>query len=193
MKLEKARALARALIEALRPACDRIEVGGSIRREKAAVKDIEIVYIPRIRQVVVDLFGSTASFALMDDALARLIADGILVKDEETKRWGPKYKRLIHAETGMVVELFAATEENWGLIYALRTGPAEFNHLLVSSAAIGGAMPLNMRMRDGQLWHQGLELVTPTEEAFFEALGLPCWPPAQRDVKRLRAHLQGEE
>jgi DNA polymerase/3'-5' exonuclease PolX len=190
MKRKAAELIANELIDHLRPHCQRIEIAGSIRRGKPQVKDIEICYIPFIRQVVVDLWGNTAPHQPVDDAIDELIRRGILARDEDTKRWGPKYKRCIHRASGIVVELFAAQEGNWGVIFALRTGPAEFNRLLVSSIAVGGAMPFNIRMRDGYLWHQGQKIHTPTEWDFFQALDLPHWPAHQRTTQALNQHLQ---
>jgi hypothetical protein len=31
---------------------------------------------------------------------------------------------------------------------------------------------------------------TPEEEDFFRVLDVPCWPPHERTVERLRGHLQ---
>jgi hypothetical protein len=31
---------------------------------------------------------------------------------------------------------------------------------------------------------------TSEEEDFFRQLGVPCWPPEERTVERLRGHLQ---
>ena len=46
--------IAESLVEKLRPACERIEIAGSLRREKAMVGDIEIVAVPRLER---DLLG----------------------------------------------------------------------------------------------------------------------------------------
>lgn len=47
MRLEQAQRLAQQLVVDLEPACERIEVAGSIRRQRSQVKDIELVVIPR--------------------------------------------------------------------------------------------------------------------------------------------------
>ena len=47
MELQKAKEIADSIIETLSPHCERCEIGGSIRREKEFVKDIEIVCIPK--------------------------------------------------------------------------------------------------------------------------------------------------
>ena len=191
--LAHAQAIAERLVYLLAPACNCIDIAGSVRRRKPEPKDLEIVYLPIIDHIPVDLFGATAPHPRTDATIAQLVYDHILRLDDQVRRNGPKYKRLIYCATGMVVELFAATPQNYGLILALRTGPALFSRGCVTSECIGGAMPLGMVMRDGQLWRQGQQLDIPTEESFFAALNLPCWPPEQRTPERLYAHLDGRK
>ncbi|GAI99638.1 unnamed protein product [marine sediment metagenome] len=47
MELEKAKVIARKVVKELSPYCDKIQVAGSVRRQKPTVKDIDIVLIPR--------------------------------------------------------------------------------------------------------------------------------------------------
>jgi hypothetical protein len=99
----------------------------------------------------------------------------------------------------------------WGVQLALRTGPGDFNKLLVNHAHTIGRKVAGGRVWDmrneayryrravlGLLsakfikWaeeHNVLTIPTPTEETCFEALGIPCWPPEQRTAQRLRQHL----
>ncbi len=194
MKLKEARLIAEELVGALAPACERIEVAGSVRRGKANPKDIEIVFIPKRGERMKDLF-SMENYLLTDDVLERLNVEGVLQRDSVTVRWGPKYKRAVHRASGAVVEMFAATEENWGYIYALRTGPGDFNKVLVRSVGDGGALPLGLSLRDGHLWDRRNPfrvhvIRVETEEEFFEAMGMPCWPPEERTPERLREWLR---
>jgi len=126
---------------------------------------------------------------MVDGCLAEAMSAGVLRFDEVVKRNGPKYKRLVHVMSGAVVELFAAEPGNWGLVLAIRTGPGEFNRLLVTKQRFGGAMPLGMQMAGGQLLRGGCVVETPTEERFFELLEVPCWPPEERTETRLREYL----
>lgn len=47
MTLIDAQALAQSVVFALAPHCERIEIAGSVRRMKAYLDDIDIVCIPR--------------------------------------------------------------------------------------------------------------------------------------------------
>ena len=49
MELTKASEIVKKIEVELKPFCDRIQIAGSIRRQKANVKDIEIVAIPNDR------------------------------------------------------------------------------------------------------------------------------------------------
>jgi len=103
--------------------------------------------------------------------------------DDQVRRNGPLYKRLICQ--GIVIELFRACYDNWGYILALRTGPGDFNKIWASKPWDGGSLPTNVVLKDGFLWHNGQPVPTPTEEEFFERIGIPCWPPSERSVLRL--------
>ena len=187
MDLEEARLIAHDVHGKLEPACERIAIAGSIRREAVEVKDVELVYIPRMIETPADLF-STVPAPMTEKVIADLVHDGYWCFDDQVKRNGPKYKRLIHLASGVVIELFRAQEENWGLQLVLRTGPAHFNQILVNR--MGGVMPVDMKMEDGFLWRRGIQLETPTEEAFFAELGLPWLEPEERTAKRLWEFLQ---
>jgi len=152
------------------------------------VGDLEIVFIPQLEDLKVDMFN-TERVPETDAVIERMVESETLAWDLEVKRNGPLYKRLIHMATGLVVELFGARIENWGLTYALRTGPGDFNKLLVSHEWQGGAMPHDMRMEGGYLWRRGERLETVTEDSFFGALGLPCWAPEERTAAGLNAYL----
>lgn len=196
MKLQPATQVANEIIDVLKPECIRIEAAGSIRRHKPEVKDIEIVYISKTSSVQMDLFGNNfQTLPHVDKVLATLIDDGILAKATKIKRWGPKYKRAIHCASRIVIELFRVEPDNLGYILALRTGPADFNKLLVTKRAHGGALPPDITLRNGHVWHIGrtnipTKIPTPNERGFFALLNLPFILPQERTVERLRRYIQ---
>jgi len=188
MRLPEAEALAQEMVERLRGDCERIEVAGSVRRKKAEPHDLELVVIPRFEERQVSLI-EMAQVSMLEVNLYALCISGVMAFDSSVKRNGPKHKRLLHLGSGAVVEIYSAEVGNWGLILALRTGPADFNKLLVTNVAYGGAMPLTMRMQDGWLWRRGERVETRTEDEFFGALGLPTWYPEVRSEHVLQAFL----
>ena len=191
------RTVAERLLEAWAPACERVEIAGSVRRGKPDPHDIEIVAMPKLETTVAkrDMFADTrvtmAERNLLDELLATWKADGRL-RDRPDKNgrgaWGPKFKRATLAD-GLAIDIFSCGPglgSQWGVIFAIRTGPAEFSHALVTSRLGGGFMPVGMKVKDGQLWRNGDIIVeTPEEDDFFRALELPCWPPAERSLLRL--------
>ena len=187
MKLQPATKIAAEIIQTLQPDCIQIHVAGSVRRRVPHVKDIEIVYIPKTTQLM-DLFGAATQTYIIhtDNVITTLIDNGTLIKDTTVKRWGTKYKRLVHCASGIVIELFRAEIDNWGYILALRTGSADFNKVLVTKQAHGGALPPEIELRDGYVWYEGAQTPVPTEHAFFTALNLPLIPPQNRTVEQLR-------
>ena len=117
MKYEDAIVIAKRIKAELAPHCDRIEIAGSIRRKKPEVGDIEIVCIPKPYNV--DLFES---------GIATVINKWEKVKGELPCKYT---QRLL--PDGTKVDIFTATRDNWGLILAIRTGSAEFSHLVLCS------------------------------------------------------------
>lgn len=175
------------------PYCEEVIIAGSIRRRKALVKDIEIVAVPAVTEIPIDLFGNTRADSLLEPRLNELLGAGVLehrLDKNGRPAWGMKFKRTRFE--GIALDLFITTREQYGGILAIRTGPAEFGHLCMTARQYGGAMPANMRQQDGALTRGGYPLATPTEESWFSALGLPCWEPWERTAERLRAHLRGE-
>jgi DNA polymerase/3'-5' exonuclease PolX len=187
VKLTQAQEVAHVIIETIAPACERVSVAGSIRRQKLEVKDVEIVYIPKMVKVQRDLFTFEDRPAT-EGLFYELAQQGFWRLDTRIKRNGPKYKRFVHTASRMTIETFRADPDNWGLILALRTGPGLFNKLLVNR--MGGAMPVDMAMSDGYLWKRGKKLQTPDEAAFFEAIGTPVWSPEQRSLETLERYLR---
>jgi hypothetical protein len=202
MKLDEARTIAGALCDLLRPACEQIVIAGSIRREKAAVKDIEIVCLPIARM---NLFGEPAGNVLAAEIEAAMAREVHLSWDRRTPRNGERYKRLWWAgwnpSAGIAVDLFIADRENFGNTLAIRTGDADFSRLLVTRRIHGGLMPGGMQQLDGHLWRiveyadpanrpSDERLSCPDEAAFFAALGIDAVPePRERDaacIARLR-------
>lgn len=193
MRLEEGRKVGMRVVEAMAPGCDRAMIAGSVRRGVAMVKDVEVVYISRVVEEQVDLF-TRGAVMVAERVIFDLVHQGFWQLDDVVRRNGPRYKRMVQymvAGEGVervVVELFRAEVGNWGLQLVLRTGPAEFNKVLVNR--FGGAMPVNMCMRDGWLWRAGVRLETRTEDVFFGEIGLPYWEPGERSGELLKSWLR---
>jgi DNA polymerase/3'-5' exonuclease PolX len=182
-----------ALLEALRPACARIEVAGSIRRGRPVVGDIEIVCIPL---PTYNLLGEPTPITLVDHALTDL---GVPFSKN-----GPAYKQFqfnyVHLLDNVghapgpltfTVDLFLVTPETWGMQYIIRTGDADFSRLMVTPRFHNGLCPNHLHVGYGRLHHGDTVLETPEERDVFALYGLPYVEPAERclaTARRLVAH-----
>lgn len=186
MLLLEARSIAERLVDAMRPHCRQIEIAGSIRRCKENVKDIEIVAVPDWQEKEVDqgLFTEMALVNPLHDWASTKVAPlglqwikpGTSVIEEWPVRPDGKYWRGYLPLYDIKVDVFLATPANWGGIFLIRTGSAEF-----TTAVMGRALRLGMRFEGGYLKDRnGERTAMLTEEAVFEALGLQFIDPSER-------------
>jgi len=159
--------VAQRLLEASRPYCERIEMAGSLRREKPMVGDIEIVAIPRPRT---DLFGTPVKGTKPLDSF-------FAERGVEFTKNGDRYKQFQYGRH--VVDLFLTTFECWGSVFTIRTGSADFSHWLVS-ARPRGAAPWGLTFSEGRLYAHGRRLITREEQDVFAAVGLAYIEPKLR-------------
>lgn len=170
--------VARELCAGLTPHTERLIVAGSLRRRKAEVGDVELLYIPRYEGAD-DLFGDEPH-NMTEDYLETLVASGVLAKrigENGGTGWGAKNKLAVHVETGIAVDLFATTEDVWWNYLVCRTGPAESNMAIAQAAR-----------EKGWHWHpygrgfsRGSELHwVQSEREVFDFVGLPYREPWER-------------
>jgi DNA polymerase/3'-5' exonuclease PolX len=175
-----AREVAEELVAELAPRCERIKIAGSLRRGKADVGDIEILFIPLIGQVHVpgELFPKSGSLA--DELLDRWLAEGIISKRPNVNgsvSWGELNKLAIHVASGIPIDFFATTSDRWFVSLVMRTGSAQSNTRLATAA-----------LKRGMQFHaygviqdrRGQQIIPQSEREVFEWLGVPYREPAQR-------------
>ena len=159
MKYEIAYNIAMKIRASLQPYCHRVEIAGSIRRKKPEVGDIEIVLIPKPYEV-----------GLFESGVATVINKFKKVKGELPC----KYTQRIHPE-GIKIDFFFAVHENWGYIFAIRTGSREFSSMLARRWVKHG-----YNGKDGFLNYHG-EVVPLFEEIdLFNELGMQFVDPEKR-------------
>jgi len=162
MEYKEALEIAVRVLEQLRPHCVRCEIAGSIRRKKQNVKDIEIVAIPKPYQI-----------GLFQDGIATIVNQWQKVKGELPC----KYTQRILPE-GIKLDLFMADEYNWGLIFAIRTGSADFSHKILAT----GWVKRGYHSVDGYLMHGNNQIVVREEKDLFERLSIPYVAPERREM-----------
>ena len=179
MKLEVADRLAAAILDNIRPACTRAEVAGSIRRRKPVCGDVEIVCVSKIDPG--GLFGDLKKPTLFP-VLESLVKAGKLIY----LQGGEKMRRYqIVKSEGTCLDLHIVSPETWGVLFAIRTGSAEFAKTLVTQRCQRGRLDDGLVVKDGRVWTIGADgaertaLNTPEEQDFFAVAG-GYVPPEKR-------------
>jgi len=161
------------------PAMSKVEVAGSIRRQKEVVGDIEICGIPSGRERLIHLLADVGQH----------IKPGVPGAVPWTPKVEAKYLRVRLME-GMNLDVFLGTPENWGGLFMMRTGSGaspdgnSFNGFIPGifrrwkKLSGGGRMTDCMpTTRDGEQIH------IHEEQDFFDLLGMDFVPPQERITK----------
>lgn len=176
---EQAIAIAQSIEQILAPACDRIIIAGSLRRQRPAVGDIEILYIPKYREIREGLFD-TALVNEADEILTRLLDERCITKrrnEKGSEMWGDKNKFARHEASGIPVDFFSACEACWFNYLVCRTGPSESNIRIAAKAKDRRWKwrPYGSGFQSGQQhWH------VSSEREVFDFLELPYLEPKDR-------------
>lgn len=186
-----------ALMALLADVCDRMEIAGSLRRDKQEISDVELVVKPKYDQRPKDLFGTMQPVSLLEERCAGLLDGGLFQKRVNKKgspiAWGKpgeesRYKAFWFQ--GVPVDLFIVLpDRQFGPTFLIRTGPGEANGVLVTLEGVRnrdghwGTLPANMAFGEGALLRNFRPLDTPEEADIFAALDMPYIPPPYRSVE----------
>jgi DNA polymerase/3'-5' exonuclease PolX len=164
MEYSQAKAIADEAVLLLKEHCIRIEIAGSIRRKKSDVKDIEIVAIPKPYDT-----------GLFESGIATIVNKWEKVKGELPC----KYTQRILPE-GIKLDLFFASLANWGLIYAIRTGSADYSHKVLANAWVKAGY----QSVDGMLFHVENKKIYEVREEIdlFNRIGVNYIEPELRSL-----------
>lgn len=198
--LSDALAVAEEIRDALAPACERIEIAGSIRRRKPDVGDVEIVFVPRFEPeapppgMLPGMPFAAAARNLTDVLLTVLLVDGFLkarLNKIGRQAWGEKNKLARHADSGIPVDLFSIPRGSWYNYLVCRTGPEDSNkRIAVAAQAKGwkwkpyspGFVRIDKELLDGEfvVVETDERHVVASERDVFEFVGLPYLEPWER-------------
>lgn len=166
---------------ALEPFCERIVIAGSLRRRKADVGDMELLYIPRFEDRPADLF-STEPVNLVDEMLNRCLASGVITKRLNAgggTAWGQWNKLAVDVASGIPLDLFATTADRWWVSLVIRTGSKETNLALTMGAQKLGRT-LNAYGSGVTEVRTGAVIPAHSEQEVFALCGVPYKEPMQR-------------
>lgn len=180
MALPVARHYAQKIVEWLGPACERLEVAGSIRRGRPLCNDIDIVCIPKF-EVQTDLLGTVVSKrSLVHKLLSEYVQASSGRAIWQAGQDNPDARNYIVQLPKCQLDIFCATPDTWGTLLLCRTGSKEHNIWLAQRAE-----------RQGKHWNpyrgviEGSGTIGETEEAVY-GLGLEFMLPMVREAEYLR-------
>ena len=161
----EAYAIALDVQEQLKPYCERIEIGGSIRRKKSEIGDIELVLIPK-----------PYTTGLSESGIATIVNKWKQVKGELEFGKTRYTQRML--PSGIKLDLFFATEQNWGSIFSIRTGSAEYSHRVLAR----GWVRNGFHSEGGLLFKNGERYEVREEEDLFRLAGVAYVEPEERNL-----------
>ena len=171
-----------ALVALLRPYVTQIEIAGSLRRGKPEVSDIEILFVPATQTSPDGLFD-TLTVDLADAYIESLYKSGLIGKRFNSAgyiaAWGPKNKLGIHIPSGIPVDFFATTADNWAVSLVIRTGSLETNLKLTTGAHKMGRS-LHAYGSGVSIHATGEQIKCNSEEDVFRCCNVPYLPPELR-------------
>lgn len=129
MNYGKAVYIAESFKDAIAPYCERVEIAGSVRRKRAECGDIEIVCITKMENYEV----SDGLFTKIETGRNRefikiLNSMNILEGNAKTGKYIKRYS----GKAEIKFDIFCTVKENWGNIFAIRIGSADFSHHILA-------------------------------------------------------------
>lgn len=169
--LQEALEIAQEVSARLTPLTARLKCVGSVRRQKETVGDIEFLAEPVMHG---DLFDGQTP--VLDPIRSELYSMGTWVKG------GDRMMQItdLFRRPGLKLDLFLVHPPSaWGSQLAIRTGPADMGHYVVTACRSRG-----FRHDNGyaQRLDTGERVPTDTEEEFFALAGVECVPPPEREA-----------
>ena len=168
LPLGEAFVYAKSIVDDLSPFCLRIAIAGSIRREKPEVHDVEVVMIP-------------------NPAMSWQMSGFVLANYKILKGSIPAGKYMqIKIYEGFNADLFVARKSNWGLIYLIRTGSADFNKSLFVRLNEKGYTSMEgvltrIELNCGSTEDEEIFIDTPEERDVFKYAELDFIEPKDRE------------
>lgn len=174
MTLQEAKTKAQYVVNLLEPLCLKIEICGSIRRKQPEVHDIDIVCIP-IRDHIKDMFGNIIGTQASPEFI-RAVNSMKKLKGEPSGRYTQREL------DGVKVEISMGTPANFGCLQLIRTGNAEFSHLIMKRV-----LQCGLEQRDGYLYNEDKVIPIDDERKYFSTLNLPYVEPEHRNADAYRS------
>lgn len=175
MNLATASHYAAQIVQWLAPHCERLEIAGSIRRQRPVCNDVDIVCIPRITEER-DMLGAAIS---RTNHVLKFLQEYVAANPKARFQSGGERegKYVILQLPKCQLDLWFAGERNFGTRLLCRTGSKEHN-ILLAQRGLDLVRPWNP--------YEGVTVNGELREARYEqqiydALKLPWIEPAERE------------
>lgn len=171
--------IATSFVEEIGSVCEKVQIVGSLRRQRPFVNDIDIIAIPKTVDVHdASLFGGNLQVNMLDAQLLQLHQAGRLGMERNGPRMKRFYRECQHELIS--IDLYIATKTTWWTLLLIRTGSRSHNIALA-----GRAVDRNMHLKadgSGVLTVTGELIPIQSEEQIFQILGVPYREPEEREV-----------
>lgn len=181
MKLIHAQRIAAIVVRQLSPYCSKIAVAGSIARLKPDnISDIEIVCTPKTlpKPTLIDIGEVIRHPGFVKTLRKWKKIKGDLETGKQIQREftldSDQYPSI--GDTTVKLDIFIAEPSNWGNIMAIRTGPADYSKAIMDHIN----SKKGYHHTGGHLYIDGEKQSIPTEEKFFELIGMKFLPANRR-------------
>ena len=193
MYLQDAKQIAIKVGFSLQPYCDKINIAGSIRRQKSEEKDIEIICVPK-SETIYDLFNSPTGTQRSAGFIETVNSLGKIIKGK------PTGKMMQIELSEIMLDLFIPDDFDYYRQYAIRTGSADYSFKIIANGwkkkgwcgSDKGLRKITdcieMKGPDGKSkWkcvNKDAELppVWKSEEDFFKWINVPFIHPSKRII-----------
>jgi DNA polymerase/3'-5' exonuclease PolX len=162
LDLKEAEKIAAQVKVAVETVCERLEVAGSIRRQKSKVHDIDFVVVTK----------NDAEWQKINEKLKKLKAKPNCSGNSVIKAFLPCLNGLFQ------VDFYRAKPSTLGIILLVRTGSAEHNVGLAGCAISKG---MRIKYSEGLIKDNSV-IAGENEKGVFEALGLHCPLSSEREI-----------
>jgi DNA polymerase (family 10) len=159
LEIAKAQVIAKQVATIIKPMCEKLEIVGSIRRQRPTVGDIDFV-----------IASSDGGWSKIAQALKKT---NVICAGKSLMKINYPCERTLFQ-----VDFYRATVQTFGIQELIRTGSADHNMWLAGYSISKG---FRLKYSEG-LMKDEVAVAGETEESVFTALDLPCPEPQIREI-----------